>query len=546
MIERGLVGASLLYWAAALSLGAGPDLPLNDEWAYAPAAQALAATGTLPVPQASVAAFLGQALWGALFSRLLGPGYGPLRWSVMLLAWLGGCAFYRLLRRSGAGEESASAGTVLLLMNPLSFPLSRTFMTDAPGLALTLIGASLAWPLGGEGGAARLWLSSIAAGWAGQVRQTTLALPAMLGLWSIKARGKFRLIDGFAVWTAPILAVLAGGIFFPERAFSRLYLTDAVARLSDPGAWTAALLRFEGAMVYCGLLALPLAAAVWVDAPLGRLKKIPSSRLAAAGFLGTGLLLFTLTAGRLPYPNHLAPAAGLPDFFNHCSYFGLRGLACLNVEGADSRALPLLGERWFWSLLGILACASWTTLAALGPATNSAVFLGAVTGLEVIALAGGPAFMDRYILPLSAFALAWGLHPPSTPRGRSVLWAGVLLMAGVSWEGNADYLRQIAAVRELGEKAAELGIPRDRIHAGTEWCWRETGAWLSADNPKAGRPVTSWSDAIPSDCLLKPLAVVSYLPPEKITASGNKIIQETAVRSIFGRDGRLFLYHRGQ
>ncbi len=542
MKERGLAAASLLYWAAALSLGAGPETPLNDEWAYAPAAQALAATGTLPVPQASVAAFLGQALWGALFSRLFGPGYAPLRWSVMVLAWLGGCAFYRLLRRSGASEEPAAAGTVLLLMNPIFFPLSKTFMTDAPGLALTLIGASLAWPLGGKDGAARLWLSSIAAGWAGQVRQTALSLPAMLGLWSIRAQGKFRVVDGFAVWTAPALAVLAGGIFFPERAFSRLYLTDAVARLADPGAWTAAFLRAQASLVYCGLFALPLAAAVWTDGPLGRLKKISSCRLAAAGILGGTLLVFVLTAGRLPYPNGIAEAAGLPDFFNHCSYLGSRGLACLNVEGADLRALPLLGAPWFWTLLGILACASFTTLAALGPATKAAVFLGAVTGLEVLALTGGPAFMDRYILPLSAFALAWGLHPPSTPHGHAVLWAGVLLTAGASWAGNADYLRQVAAVKELGEAAAAQGIPRNRIRAGTEWCWAETGAWLSA--PVPGRRIGSWPEAIPNDCLLKPLAAVSYLPPAALGPRGRTLLSEKRFPSAFGGENRLYLYRQ--
>src|SRR5262249_14601045 len=112
------------------------DFPLNDDWAFARGAFALALgqgihyEGWASMPQ------LGQWLWASPFIWVLGTSHAALRVSTIAISWLGLWAFYDLLRQQEAPPGQAALTTAVLAFNPLFFLLQGTFMTDVPALSL--------------------------------------------------------------------------------------------------------------------------------------------------------------------------------------------------------------------------------------------------------------------------------------------------------------------------------------------------------------------------------------------------------------------------
>ena len=127
-------------WAIAVIL-VNPigDFPLNDDWAYAQSVKSLLETGKFELPGWAVANLLPQALWGALFCLPFGFSFTALRFSTLVLGWLGVIATYLLIKEVGSPQKLAFIGALLIAVNPLYFSLSNTFMTDVPHYAVTVL-----------------------------------------------------------------------------------------------------------------------------------------------------------------------------------------------------------------------------------------------------------------------------------------------------------------------------------------------------------------------------------------------------------------------
>src|SRR5438067_3533531 len=130
----------LLLLALAGLVAAVPpfgEFPVEDDWLYARAVEALIQHGQLQVPAWTATSLVLQACWGALIALLFGFSHSALRASTLLLSALGGLGCYLLLREL-LDPKRAMFGSLLLLFNPLFVFLSYSFMTDVPFLALAL------------------------------------------------------------------------------------------------------------------------------------------------------------------------------------------------------------------------------------------------------------------------------------------------------------------------------------------------------------------------------------------------------------------------
>ena len=111
-------------WAIAVIL-VNPigDFPLNDDWAYAQSVKSFLETGKFELPGWAVANLLPQVLWGALFCLPFGFSFTALRFSTLVLGWLGVITTYLLIKKVGSHQKLAFIGALLIAVNPVYFGL---------------------------------------------------------------------------------------------------------------------------------------------------------------------------------------------------------------------------------------------------------------------------------------------------------------------------------------------------------------------------------------------------------------------------------------
>lgn len=108
------------------------DFPLIDDWAYAESVRALLYEHRLVISDWSAMNLLTQVIWGWFFSLLMEPSFTVLRVSALVLGLLGVITAFKLSREAGVPLPLALLGAVLLMVNPVYFTMSNTFMTDVP------------------------------------------------------------------------------------------------------------------------------------------------------------------------------------------------------------------------------------------------------------------------------------------------------------------------------------------------------------------------------------------------------------------------------
>lgn len=107
------------------------NFPLNDDWAYATTVKSLVEEGRLIISDWISPTFIAQALWGSFFCYIFGFSFTVLRFSTITLGLAGVIATY-LLFRECKYIPIALPCTLLIMLNPVYFNLSNTFMTDIP------------------------------------------------------------------------------------------------------------------------------------------------------------------------------------------------------------------------------------------------------------------------------------------------------------------------------------------------------------------------------------------------------------------------------
>jgi 4-amino-4-deoxy-L-arabinose transferase-like glycosyltransferase len=108
------------------------NFPLNDDWAFGQAVKSLVEKGEFKLSDWGAMNLFSQVWWGALFSLPFGFSFTALRLSTLSLGLIGVLATYGLLRETNSNPKIALLGALLILVNPIYFSLSNTFMTDVP------------------------------------------------------------------------------------------------------------------------------------------------------------------------------------------------------------------------------------------------------------------------------------------------------------------------------------------------------------------------------------------------------------------------------
>lgn len=133
VVPLALVVASFVLGALANPVG---DLPINDDWSYSAAVRELLAQGSLRYTDWTSMPLLPQVLIGAFFGALFGPSETVLRISTLVVNSGGLVALYFAAREVGARPLRAGLLAACVLVNPVFFSLSLSFMTDAHFFAI--------------------------------------------------------------------------------------------------------------------------------------------------------------------------------------------------------------------------------------------------------------------------------------------------------------------------------------------------------------------------------------------------------------------------
>ena len=284
------------------------NFPMGDDWEYARTVQRLLTTGQFyrsPVVQA--AAFF-PALWGALFSFVLGFSFTTLRLSTLPLAAGMLVAFYLILGELDFEPARRLLGTLTLMVAPLFVFNALSFMTDVPFLFWQILGLWCSLRTFQQGRPAWLFAGSVCAALAFLTRQLGLALPAAVALVVLTYRPR----SDWPRW-------LAAGVAMPLAAAVLFYGWLSLARQIT---WAEASITGQGTLQFIFNPHLPVAVA----------RRIVLILVTLNLYMAPLWLAFLLrfhqvwpALGRLSRRLRAAAVILAVFFFGSVTYFGLRG-----------------------------------------------------------------------------------------------------------------------------------------------------------------------------------------------------------------------------
>ncbi|MFH1479586.1 MAG: glycosyltransferase family 39 protein [Candidatus Omnitrophota bacterium] len=173
----GISVISIIYAIAFLLIQKIPDILINDSWAYAKIAKYFLETGTIRFIGLGAMSLLSHILCGAFFCKILGFSFMALNLSTFILSMLANIIFYLIIKELDFSEPKASLSSLLLIVNPIFFVTSFTYMTDVPFICWMLLGVFFYLRSLREEGSIDLFLGSLFCVFASLVRQNGVLVP---------------------------------------------------------------------------------------------------------------------------------------------------------------------------------------------------------------------------------------------------------------------------------------------------------------------------------------------------------------------------------
>ena len=133
--RRAVLAITLLWAGAILIVHPWGNFPINDDWSWALAVDAAVTHHTWHLTDFTGMPLATQIVWGSLFCLPFGFSFVALRVSTLVLSWVALVGVFALLKECGGTRPQAIVGTLAVLLSPLFFALSLTFMTDVPFIA---------------------------------------------------------------------------------------------------------------------------------------------------------------------------------------------------------------------------------------------------------------------------------------------------------------------------------------------------------------------------------------------------------------------------
>ncbi len=175
------------------------DFPLNDDWSYARNAQALALENKIYFDEWGAMTLIAHTMWGALFCKTFGFSFTVLRFSTLILGWLGLLVTYRFFQEGGMKKNYAFWATILMAFNPFYFANSFSYMTEVPFMFFLMSAAYFSLKAINGKGQRNIFLATLFSIIATMIRQPGILVPIAFLITYI-AKNKLSLkttIQGF-------------------------------------------------------------------------------------------------------------------------------------------------------------------------------------------------------------------------------------------------------------------------------------------------------------------------------------------------------------
>lgn len=450
------------------------NFPLNDDWQYAYPVKQWIETGQISMQGRFAPNIIGQVVWGYLSCLPFGAfDFSYLRIGVLIIGGATILLFYSWLKEQGIPDKSNFLISLSLLLSPLFFNLSYSFMTDVPFLFLVLLSLKYFFNYTEKETLIGLGIAIIAALGAYLIRQPgLLLLPAyavflffqkqhkrnswfMMGLlFTIGASAYVGLEQGIK----PALGITKHYIPVSDLYFSTLFEQPTTVL----STWAA---RFLKTFIYLGIFALPLLPFLVVQMRSSRLFRW--SYLSAL-ILGNLLLLGLLHAiGKtFPFGGNIWFNWGLgPELLKDVYTLGLPNTP--KTSPILLYTIQYMGQMSI-SLISLLIIKRWNELSS----PKKHLYLGLILfNLLYLAVISIFSYFDRYILLCIAslfFLLApWISIPANLRMGLYLL--PLLCLGYFSIFGTKDYLNWNRARLEAFQWLQEEGVNITQVDAGYEY-----------------------------------------------------------------------------
>lgn len=115
------------------------NFPLNDDWSYAKSVLILQFDDKLTIGDWPAMTLFTHIIWGFLFTKTMGFSFLALRISTMISSLIGLLILYTLVKKITGDKITGLMASMILLLNPIYFNLSNTYMTDINFITLLIL-----------------------------------------------------------------------------------------------------------------------------------------------------------------------------------------------------------------------------------------------------------------------------------------------------------------------------------------------------------------------------------------------------------------------
>lgn len=439
------------------------EMPLDDDWAYALTVRHLLETGTYRLHDWGAPNMIFQVYWGALFERTLGNGYGSLRVSTLVLAFIGLAAFYALALEHGLTRWMSGLLTMVLLSGHVFLSYSFSFHTDIPFLTCIIVGLlfytrairleSHAWMIA----------ASLAASAAILTRQFGIALVGGICiLWMVRGCDRRKIPLYLSGMVLPLIS--AAWLYHQASLNPNWAMKYSIA---DQSHYLSSLRLLVGGLVwkpavifqYMALYSIPLV--LWAVMILPRdLRQNSRTVGSTPSSLEIGLMVAFLTYSVfiMIKMHRLMPI--VPYNFLEVQRIG-------NIVQVPLTVITTIGAALYFRIL-VRRYRNRRSRTALAP---QEIFLDIATLLLLTIHLFFSSFVDKYLLSLVPFTLiVVGKYLQERDfrfHNWAILATVAILVVSAMWT-RADLERQEAHWK-AGEWLKEAGVPVTRIYGSWPW-----------------------------------------------------------------------------
>lgn len=449
------LGLGLLFLLQFLFVSPHGEFALNDDWVHTEMIKHWAETGQFRFNPYVGPLLYWPLLYGTALVKLYGFSFTLLR--VTTLVWLAVLVSmtYFFVAKKTKQKGVAAICALTFWLNPISYNLAFTFMTDIPALALTAASAMSFWLAMNTRRATWLWVGSLAALVGFFTRQTAGLLLPTFGAYLLWLQYKKQSPFKFITWFIPITFTAA--VLVTLYAFLHLqnWLPGGIALHAVPPTefFTHAAWWIWYIFIYIGVIAAPIAIGclwqkkIWRD---WRWLSLASTSAAVA------VLIKLSTNTQLPY------------VLNILNFFGL-GPNKDVLNGVLQFQFP----GWLWGAVTVVAAICTATLLyaatqkSTAPKYQSWWLWGAIINAAPLLFVES---FDRYVLPIAFLLVIFVSFKINWTRTQVIVAAGAVAFISLySVSQTAFYLRWNEARWQLANQAAQIGAPLNTIDGGYEW-----------------------------------------------------------------------------